>query len=61
MIEALSLRTAHWFGDALASQARLHFKVFVKQRGLDHRFFEDMALSSTHLVYFVWGDGMRRK
>jgi N-acyl-L-homoserine lactone synthetase len=59
MIEAFSLRTAHWFGDALASQARLRFKVFVRQRGLDHRFFEDMEydeFDTPGSVYFVWRD-----
>jgi acyl homoserine lactone synthase len=59
MIEAFSLRTAHRFGDALASQARLRFKVFVKQRGLDHRFFEDMEydeFDTPGSVYFVWRD-----
>jgi len=59
MIEAFSLRTAHWFGDALASQARLRFRVFVKERGLDHRFFEDMEydeFDTPGAVYFVWRD-----
>jgi acyl homoserine lactone synthase len=59
MIEAFSLRTAHWFSDALASQARLRFKVFVEQRGLDHRFFEDMEydeFDTPGSVYFVWRD-----
>jgi N-acyl-L-homoserine lactone synthetase len=59
MIEAFSLRTAHLFGDALASQARLRFTVFVNQRGLDHRFFEDMEydeFDTPGSVYFVWRD-----
>lgn len=59
MVEAFSLRTAHFYGDALASQARLRFKVFVEQRGLDHAFYDEMEydeFDSPGAVYFVWRD-----
>jgi N-acyl-L-homoserine lactone synthetase len=59
MIEAFSLRSAHLFGDALASQSRLRFKVFVEQRGLNHRFYDDMEydeFDTPGAVYFVWRD-----
>ena len=42
MIEAFSLKTAHLFGDALASQARLRYRVFVQQRALPHPFYDGM-------------------
>lgn len=59
MIEVFTLRNAHLFGDALPSQAKLRYKVFVADRGLDHRFFEDMEydeFDTPAAVYFVWRD-----
>ena len=46
MIEAFSLSTAHYFGDALASQARLRHRVFVERRQLDHDSFDGMEYDS---------------
>jgi N-acyl-L-homoserine lactone synthetase len=61
MIEALSLKTAHLFGDALASQARLRFRAFVERRGLPHSFYDDMEydeFDTPAAVYLVWRDPM---
>lgn len=59
MIEAFSLKTAHHFGDALASQARLRYRVFVERRGLDHNFYDGMEFDefdTPAAVYLVWRD-----
>ena len=59
MIEAFSLRTAHLFQDALASQARLRYRVFVQQSNLPHPYFEDMEydeFDTPAAVYLVWRD-----
>lgn len=59
MIEAFSLSTAHLFQDALASQARLRYRVFVEQRGLPHRYHEDLEFDefdTPAAVYLVWRD-----
>src|SRR4051794_32999158 len=62
MIEAFSLATAHLFQDALASQARLRYNVFVRQRGLAHSFFDSLEFDefdTPSAVYLVWRDGER--
>src|SRR3954447_22101668 len=51
MIEAFSLATAHLYQDALASQARLRYRVFVRQRGLCHSFYNDLEYDE-----FAFGD-----
>ena len=59
MIEAFSLKTAHLFGDALASQARLRYRVFVQQRALPHPFYDGMEydeFDTPAAVYLVWRD-----
>jgi acyl homoserine lactone synthase len=59
MIEAFSLRTAHLFQDALASQARLRYRAFVQQSNLPHPHFEDMEydeFDTPAAVYLVWRD-----
>ena len=59
MIEAFSLRTAHLFQDALASQARLRYRVFVQQSNLPHPYFADMEydeFDTPAAVYLVWRD-----
>ena len=59
MVEGFSLKTAHYFGDALASQARLRHRVFVEQRRLDHPSWERMeydAFDTPAAMYFVWRD-----
>lgn len=59
MIEAFSLRTAHNFGDALASQARLRYRVFVQHRALPHSFYDGMEydeFDTPAAVYLVWRD-----
>ncbi|MGY3487889.1 N-acyl-L-homoserine lactone synthetase [Bradyrhizobium sp. USDA 4011] len=63
MIEAFSLATAHLYQDALASQARLRYDVFVKQRGLDHSSFDELEFDefdTPSALYLVWRDGERR-
>ncbi|WP_097669525.1 acyl-homoserine-lactone synthase [Bradyrhizobium ottawaense] len=62
MIEAFSLSTAHLFQDALVSQARLRYRVFVEQRGLPHLHFEDLEFDefdTPAAVYLVWRDEQR--
>ncbi|MGE0565637.1 MAG: acyl-homoserine-lactone synthase [Pseudolabrys sp.] len=59
MIEAFSLKTAHLFGDALASQARLRYRVFVERRALPHSFYDGMEydeFDTPAAVYLVWRD-----
>src|SRR5262245_62864515 len=59
MIEAFSLKTAHHFGDALASQARLRHRVFVQQRALPHSTYDGMEydeFDTPAAVYLVWRD-----
>ncbi|WP_298375610.1 acyl-homoserine-lactone synthase [uncultured Bradyrhizobium sp.] len=62
MIEAFSLSTAHLFQDALASQARLRYRVFVQQRGLPHLHHCDLEFDefdTPAAVYLVWRDEQR--
>jgi len=59
MIEAFSLNTAHHFGDALASQARLRHRVFVERRALPHTSYDGMEydeFDTPAAVYLVWRD-----
>ncbi len=59
MIEAFSLKTAHLFGDALASQARLRHRVFVQHRSLPHTSYDGMEydeFDTPAAVYLVWRD-----
>lgn len=59
MIEAFSLTTAHHFGDALASQARLRHRVFVERRALPHTSYDGMEydeFDTPAAVYLVWRD-----
>ncbi|MGD0632830.1 MAG: acyl-homoserine-lactone synthase [Beijerinckiaceae bacterium] len=59
MIEAFTLATAHHFGDALASQARLRYKTFVAHRGLPHNHYAGLEydeFDTPAAVYFVWRD-----
>jgi acyl homoserine lactone synthase len=59
MIEAFTLATAHHFGDALASQARLRYKMFVVYQGLPHNHYAGLEydeFDTPAAVYFVWRD-----
>ncbi len=59
MIEAFTLATAHHFGDALASQARLRYRTFVAHRGLPHAHYAGLEydeFDTPAAVYFVWRD-----
>lgn len=59
MIEAISLNYAHVFGDALAAQARLRFRVFVEGRDLPHNHYNGMEydeFDTPAAVYLVWRD-----
>ncbi|MES5481556.1 acyl-homoserine-lactone synthase [Bradyrhizobium sp. INPA03-11B] len=62
MIEAFSLATAHLFQDAMASQARLRYRVFVEQRGLPHTHHDDLEFDefdTPAAMYFVRRDHER--
>jgi N-acyl-L-homoserine lactone synthetase len=62
MIEAFSLATAHLYHDALASQARLRYRVFVKQRSLPHCHYDGLEydeFDTPSAVYLVWRDADR--
>lgn len=62
MIEMFSLATAHLFQDALASQARLRYRVFVVERELPHSHFNDLEFDefdTPAAVYLVWRDEQR--
>lgn len=59
MIEAVTLKTAHLFGDALASQARLRYRVFVKDRKLPHTHYEGLEydeFDTPAATYLIWRD-----
>lgn len=59
MIEAFSLETAHLYGDALASQARLRYRVFVEREQLQRTVFDGMEYDeydTPAAVYLVWRD-----
>ncbi|UFW51118.1 MULTISPECIES: acyl-homoserine-lactone synthase [Bradyrhizobium] len=59
MIEAFSIASAHLYQDALASQARLRFEVFVRRRGLDHSSWEGLEFDefdTPAAIYLVWRD-----
>lgn len=59
MVEGFSLKTAHHFGDALASQARLRHRVFVEHRDLLHKTYDGMEydeFDTPAAVYLVWRD-----
>lgn len=62
MIEAFTLATAHHYGDALASQARLRYKTFVAHRGLPHQHYAGLEydeFDTPAAVYFVWRDSSK--
>jgi acyl homoserine lactone synthase len=62
MIEAFSIATAHFFQDALASQARLRYDVFVRRRGLDHSSWDGLEFDefdTPAATYLVWRDNDR--
>lgn len=57
-----SIASAHLFQDALASQARLRFEVFVRRRGLDHASWEGLEFDefdTPAATYLVWRDDDR--
>jgi acyl homoserine lactone synthase len=59
MIETFSLSSAYLYQDAWASQARLRYKIFVKQRGLPHTHFDGLEydeFDTPSAVYLVWRD-----
>lgn len=59
MIDCVSINTAHLFGDAMASQYRLRYRIFVERRkwqlptwrGMEFDEFDTPATS-----YFIWRD-----
>ncbi|MCK5276798.1 MAG: hypothetical protein KAR37_19225 [Alphaproteobacteria bacterium] len=59
MIDVVTLATAHLFGDALASQARLRHRMFVECRDIDHSSFDSMEydqFDTPSAVYLLWRD-----
>ena len=59
MIECFSLSTAHLFQDAMASQARLRYRVFVERRGLPHQHYDKLEFDefdTPAAIYLVWRD-----
>jgi N-acyl-L-homoserine lactone synthetase len=59
MIEAFSLATAHRYQDALASQARLRYDVFIRRRGLNHSSWDGLEFDefdTPAATYLVWRD-----
>ena len=59
MIEAFTLATAHHFGDALASQARLRYNIFVAHRKLPHNHYAGLEydeFDTPAATYLVWRD-----
>lgn len=59
MIDVVTLATAHLFGDALASQARLRYRMFVACRSIDHAHFDGMEydrFDTPAAVYLLWRD-----
>jgi len=59
MIDVVTLATAHLFGDALASQARLRYRMFVACRKIDHAHFDGMEydrFDTPAAVYLLWRD-----
>lgn len=60
MIDVVTLANAHLFGDALASQARLRFRMFVGCRSIEHAHFDGMEydrFDTPAAVYLLWRDG----
>jgi acyl homoserine lactone synthase len=59
MIEGFSFKTTHLLGDALASQGRLRYRVFIQQRGLAQAHHDGMAydeFDTPAAYYLVWRD-----
>lgn len=59
MIDVVTLATTHLFGDALASQARLRYRMFVACRNIEHSHFEGMEydrFDTPSAVYLLWRD-----
>lgn len=59
MIDLFSLATAHLYGDAMASQAALRYRVFVQQRQLDHLHYDGLEydeFDTPAAQYLVWRD-----
>ncbi len=58
-IDCISTATAHLFGDAIASQHRLRYRVFVERLGWDIPSWEGMEFDqfdTPATTYFVWRD-----
>jgi len=59
MIDVVTLATAHLFGDALASQARLRYRMFIGCRKIEHHNFDGMEydqFDTPSAVYLLWRD-----
>jgi acyl homoserine lactone synthase len=61
MIDVVTLATAHLFEDALASQARLRYRMFVACRNIEHAHFDGMeydCFDTPAAVYLLWRDAV---
>lgn len=59
MIECVSVATAHLFGDAMASQFRLRYRIFVEHRQCGVLSWEGMEFDqfdTPATTYFIWRD-----
>lgn len=59
MIDCVSLETAHFFGDAIASQHRLRYRVFIERQGWDlpsYRGMEYDQYDNPATTYLIWRD-----
>lgn len=59
MIECVSVATSHLFGDAIASQFRLRYRIFVDRRQWDVLSWEGMEFDqfdTPATTYFIWRD-----
>ena len=59
MIDVVTLASAHLFGNALASQARLRYRMFVACRNIEHAHFDGMEydrFDTPAAVYLLWRD-----
>ncbi|UCH74161.1 MAG: hypothetical protein JSU82_17945 [Rhodospirillales bacterium] len=59
MIDVVTLASSHLFGDALASQARLRYRMFIACRNIEHACFEGMEydqFDTPAAVYLLWRD-----
>ena len=60
MIDCVSCPTAHLFGDAIASQHRLRYRIFIERQKWELPTYEGMEFDNYDTpatTYFIWRDG----